>query len=321
MSCIVLVGGIIGCGKTTFVEYCHEKGNHFFKNGCTNGSSVAESESYKIYKITFDDLCTIPEQAELMKTHKGLRNFRVDLLLAAEHFVSSTCGSECKLGGPLSERSQKLLQKMEMLNNSCSAVSKAIFFIEDNFYYRSMRYDWFQIARRANIGFCEVFLQCSLTIAIERNSLRGYSIPEQKIKLMMSCMEFPNPEKYKWEKYSVIFDSTKQLQLSPLNEIVDIIKKASNNPAELLISEEKIKAQNLCSKNAIHQADKILRKLISSKVSYLKSSASNTHTLKTLISCAIDVRQELLNDLRQGTVQVPENSANKLKTNQTKHVR
>lgn len=68
----------------------------------------------------------------------------------------------------------------------------------------------------ANIGFCEVFLQCPLATAIQRNSSRGYQIPEQKIRMMMSSMEFPNPEKYKWEKYSVMFDSSVDLQDSSL---------------------------------------------------------------------------------------------------------
>lgn len=90
-----------------------------------------------------------------MKTLKGLRNFRVDLLYASEYFISLSCGIECKLAGPLSERSQNLLHKMEKLNESYDAAPNVVFFVEDNFYYRSMRYDWFQIARRGkSILYC-----------------------------------------------------------------------------------------------------------------------------------------------------------------------
>lgn len=70
MFCIVLIGGIIGCGKTTFIEYWRKQelfNKLFSKNNISfPQSSFTESKSGKICKITFDDLCSIPEQAELV---------------------------------------------------------------------------------------------------------------------------------------------------------------------------------------------------------------------------------------------------------------
>ncbi|KAF8767376.1 L-seryl-tRNA(Sec) kinase like protein [Argiope bruennichi] len=271
MSCIVLVGGLIGCGKSTLVNFFLDHQNELLKNSFYNENDerINESEEIKAYKIMFDELCSIKEQAELMKSLKGWKNFRVDLLMASEYFISSVCGLECQATGPLSERSQNLYNQIQKLNNP-SSTARAIFFVEDNFYYRSMRYEWFQIARRNNIGFCEVFVQCPLNMAIYRNSTRGYNIPEQKIKMMLTCMEYPNPVKYKWEKYSLVFDSSTDLNCSALTPIIKLIEEAANNPAELMINEEKIEAQKVCSKNAVHQADNILRKLISKKILYFK---------------------------------------------------
>ncbi|CAL1273512.1 unnamed protein product [Larinioides sclopetarius] len=248
-----------------------------------------------------------------MKTLKGWRNFRVDLLMAAEYFISSSSDLECQITGPLSERCQNLLNQLQKLNNPISASARGIFFVEDNFYYRSMRYEWFQIARRNNIGFCEVFVQCPLNMAIYRNSTRGYNIPEQKIKMMLTCMEYPNSVKYKWEKYSLVFDSSSELNCSTLTPIVRLIEEAADNPAELMINEEKIEAQKVCSKNAVHQADNILRKLISKKILYFKENIFDKEDLKSLVSFTIDAKQELLNGIRNGEVHLPKDILENLK--------
>ncbi|GIY99979.1 l-seryl-tRNA(Sec) kinase [Caerostris extrusa] len=320
MSCIVLIGGLIGCGKSTLVNFFSKNKSEIFNRSFLNNNESnninkpeVELKPNEIYKIVFDEICSIEEQAELMKTLKGWRNFRVDLLMAAEHFINNACGSECQVAGPLSERSQNLLDKIEKLNDAITPESNGIFFVEDNFYYRSMRYDWFQIARRTNIGFCEVFLQCPLNTAIHRNSIRGYNIPEQKIKLMITCMEYPNPTKYKWEKFSMIFDSSAELKNSALIPILSLIEEARNNPAELMVNEEKIEAQKVCSKNAVHQADNILRKLTSKKISDFKENISSKEDFKSLVSLVSDVRQELLNGIRNGEVHLPTSILENLK--------
>ncbi|XP_035228747.1 L-seryl-tRNA(Sec) kinase-like isoform X1 [Stegodyphus dumicola] len=311
MSCIVLVGGGVGCGKTRFINFFQEHKNVLFCYNHEESKISSESAPFepmkgksKILTIIFDDLCSIDEQVEMMQTIKGWRNFRIDLLMAAERFICMACGSECNMAGPLTERSYKLLKKLESLNEPCSNIKDIIIFIEDNFYYRSMRYDWFQIAKRANIGFCQVFLQCALNTAIHRNSIRGYHIPEDRIKRMLSCMEYPDSEKYKWEKYSIVFDSSLSYENSPVKDVVNIIKEATNNPAEIMVTEDKIEAQRICSKNAIHQADKILRKLISKKILDIKENLIN-EDMKMAISTTVNLRQQLLNDLRQGNISIP----------------
>lgn len=98
-----------------------------------------------------------------MKPVRGLRNFRSDLLMTAERLITLTCGSENSQVGPLTERSHNLLLKLSAINNiSCSNSSNIVFLVEDNFYYRSMRYDWFQVAKRSKLKkkktSCEIIL-------------------------------------------------------------------------------------------------------------------------------------------------------------------
>ncbi|GFY64887.1 l-seryl-tRNA(Sec) kinase [Trichonephila inaurata madagascariensis] len=287
MSCIVVVGGLIGSGKSTLIDFFFKNDSELFEKNKKNLNQNVDGESKKkkIYKIVFDELCSLEEQEEMMKTLKGWRNFRSDLLMAAEYFVNAACGTECLMKGPLTQRSQNLLTKIERLNNSFIVVSDGIFFVEDNFYYRSMRYEWFQMARRMNIGFCEIFLQCPLNTAVHRNSIRGYSIPEQKIRMMVSTLEYPNPRQFKWEKYSLVFDSSSEFSCSKLIDMVKLIEEAAKNPAERLMNEEKLEAQKLL---------------------FLKENIFTAEDFESLVELTISIRQDILNGIRSRVIPLPE---------------
>ncbi|GFQ76400.1 l-seryl-tRNA(Sec) kinase [Trichonephila clavata] len=308
MSCIVVVGGLIGSGKSTLIDFFFKNDSELFEKNKKNLNLNVDGESKKkkIYKIVFDELCSLEEQEEMMKTLKGWRNFRSDLLMTAEYFINAACGTECLMKGPLTQRSQNLLTKIERLNNSFIVVSDGIFFVEDNFYYRSMRYEWFQMARRMNIGFCEIFLQCPLNTAVHRNSMRGYSIPEQKIRMMVSTLEYPNPRQFKWEKYSLVFDSSSEFSCSKLIDMIKLIEEAANNPAERMVNEEKLEAQKLCSMSVVHQADKILRKIIGKKIVFLKENIFTAEDFESLVELTISIRQDILNGIRSRIIPLPE---------------
>ncbi|XP_054723765.1 L-seryl-tRNA(Sec) kinase-like [Uloborus diversus] len=323
MSCLVLVGGIVGCGKTNLINFFKSNKSDIFpdvldRNEPSDTESTVprnhfEHNSIALISVLIDDLCSIEEQAEMMKSLHGWRNFRADLLIAAEHFINLYKCSESIIHGPLSLRSCNLLEKIKKLNYINAPIANAIVFIEDNFYYRSMRYDWFQIAKRTNIGFCQVFLHCALNTAINRNSLRGYQIPEQKIKKMFNLMEYPDSVKYKWEKYSLKFDTAAELNTTSINPIVVLIKEATNDPAEVMINKDKVEAQSICSKNVIHQVDKIIRKAISKKISELKSNATAEDDLKSLIALVVNIRQDFLKQFRQGFIALPDDIVEKIK--------
>lgn len=217
MSCIALIGGGIGCGKSTLIHYILINKTELLKDVDDNFEDQSEcSENKKLdfncYVIQFDSLCSIEEQEHLvwflftfsvlnfflsvlllhflcikhvgheqpkclifliqdlcyffwfiinsmqhffffflqMKSVHGLRNFRSDLLMAAERLITETCRSEKGLVGPLTERSNNLFFRLNSINDTSRCISPhTIIFVEDNFYYRSMRYDWLQIARRS----------------------------------------------------------------------------------------------------------------------------------------------------------------------------
>nr|CAD7408447.1 unnamed protein product [Timema cristinae] len=80
--------------------------------------------------------------------------------------------------------------------------------IDDNMYYRSMRHDYYQLARSHCIGFCQIYFECSLQDALKYNSIRkpDRAVSEEVIKRMSYKLEPPNLNS-SWEEFSLVLKS------------------------------------------------------------------------------------------------------------------
>lgn len=54
-----------------------------------------------------------------------------------------------------------------------------------------------------SLGFCQVFLDCSLETCLQRNGQRPGALPADTIQLMATKIEEPNPKKNAWEHNSL----------------------------------------------------------------------------------------------------------------------
>uniref|UniRef100_A0A8C3JWV4 Phosphoseryl-tRNA kinase n=1 Tax=Calidris pygmaea TaxID=425635 RepID=A0A8C3JWV4_9CHAR len=79
--------------------------------------------------------------------------------------------------------------------------------LDDNFYYQSMRYEVYQLARKYSLSFCQLFLDCPLECCLQRNRLRSHPVPDQTICLMARKIEMPDLKKNAWEQNSLILKS------------------------------------------------------------------------------------------------------------------
>ena len=61
--------------------------------------------------------------------------------------------------------------------------------------------------RADQLGFAEVCVQCPISVAIERNSMRRIPIPHSTIEGMEQRMELPDHANYHWERRSVVISS------------------------------------------------------------------------------------------------------------------
>lgn len=60
-------------------------------------------------------------------------------------------------------------------------------------------------------GFAEVFLECPLEIAMQRNSSRSHPVSSQTMMTMSSKMEPPDPEKFPWEQHYLTLKTEEEL--------------------------------------------------------------------------------------------------------------
>ncbi|KAK7485871.1 hypothetical protein BaRGS_00022866 [Batillaria attramentaria] len=178
--------------------------------------------------------------------------------------------------------------------------------IDDNMHYSSMRYEYCQLARRYEIGFCVLYLHCPMEVALMRNHARPENkVADHVITTMHERFEAPDPLRRSWEKYNLAVCGE---TFADLHLIFDIIKQAMADPQHIHIednTDEKVVSRFVCSTNTIHQADQILRKCISQRMANAKDAGSSKEQLKHVAADLSHHRTSVLEDMRKGEVSLP----------------
>lgn len=81
MSCITLIGGGIGCGKTTLINYILKYKRELFGESFENSGNKAdqvkdENSLLNFCVIQFDNLCSIEEQEQLVSIFESINNLQ-----------------------------------------------------------------------------------------------------------------------------------------------------------------------------------------------------------------------------------------------------
>ncbi|XP_078587131.1 L-seryl-tRNA(Sec) kinase-like [Branchiostoma floridae x Branchiostoma japonicum] len=195
-------------------------------------------------------------------------------------------------------------------DNNGERESSLVVIIDDNMYYRSMRYQYYQLARQYTIGFCEVLLHCDVETALKRNMERQCPVARETVVAMATKMEPPNPNRHSWEVMSFLYDQMTGVdEETALEEIRELVAVAIANPV-LAVSEENMEEKEqsrlVCSMNVLHQADQILRKCISDVMGSAKAdNRMGKPELKILGRQLNKIRAELLDDLKHHKLQLP----------------
>jgi hypothetical protein len=66
-----------------------------------------------------------------------------------------------------------------------------------------------------SLGFAELFFDCEVQLAVERNSKRAQNelVPLKTIEEMHKKIERPDPACYKWEKHSIFVNAHESIDL------------------------------------------------------------------------------------------------------------
>ncbi|XP_076364839.1 phosphoseryl tRNA kinase [Tachypleus tridentatus] len=335
-GCICLICGIPGAGKSWFIETLNSLINKqelwrekdcAMTNKCeTEQETVSQNEKkiikkaniFKhVYNIIYDQLVSSNTQQQLILEPGAWRESRKHILRNVEALLSDIgfrpekrkedvavkrdCSSENKV-------LSKIVNEYN-LEPSCSGHC-VLFLVEDNMYYQSMRYQWFQLAKKYSVGFCQLFLQCTLKEAIQRNKIRVNKVPESVIINMFKKSEIPDMDQNKWEKNSLIIDTSAGSNwfYSHLNKIISLIHHAAINPYYSIEKDESEKQAALatCCCNTIHQADKILRTLTGEKITAVKKTTNSKQELQQYAKRVNNARQAVLTKLREGKEKFPQ---------------
>ncbi|XP_046362359.2 L-seryl-tRNA(Sec) kinase-like isoform X2 [Haliotis rufescens] len=176
--------------------------------------------------------------------------------------------------------------------------------IDDNMYYRSMRYDYYQLARKYGLGFCEVHVDCPSDMAVARNKQRTLGRVEDNVIVTMATkMEVPDSAAFHWEKYSLSITHDTRNGCCRMRSLM---KAAMLDPVQAVVEDVagKEESRRRCSENVIHQTDQILRKLLAIRMKSAKEAQLSKANLRSLSTKLIEVKSALLAEMRSGHITV-----------------
>uniref|UniRef100_UPI00358E3008 L-seryl-tRNA(Sec) kinase isoform X2 n=1 Tax=Myxine glutinosa TaxID=7769 RepID=UPI00358E3008 len=144
--------------------------------------------------------------------------------------------------------------------------------LDDNFYYRSMRYEVYQLAREVSAGFIQIFLNCPLELCLKRNASRIVPVPVMVLQTMAERLEVPDVEQRDWERESLHLDTSIVVPDVQIDMIMARIARAMENPVPAIEdsdSLEKAQSRAECGASLVHQVDVALRRCVSDTLKQL----------------------------------------------------
>ncbi|XP_015273676.1 PREDICTED: L-seryl-tRNA(Sec) kinase [Gekko japonicus] len=242
--------------------------------------------------------------------------YRHELLLYLEHFLQALIkgchylpppkGTEVtwknflcclKEQGLISLGEEDTASHQHLIN--ITTLRPTYFILDDNFYYRSMRYEVYQLARKYSLGFCQLFLDCQVEVCLQRNGQRTQPLPEETIHAMAQKLEVPNSEKYTWEKNSLILKST-EYTLEDNLQVLNLLSLTLENPVKPLEENTEFKEADraLCAASFLHQADRAVRQIVSQTMKNAKDNRLTPSEMKSLAQELNKLKVGFLEDLK-----------------------
>ncbi|XP_028990367.1 L-seryl-tRNA(Sec) kinase [Betta splendens] len=268
---------------------------------------AAAQQGWRAAVVPYDDL--IPENAfqsrmvldggSLEGMHTEWKFHRQAVLQSIEQFlkephVSAVQPSSCKINTATWRKCIGALLQPE-------ASGALLFLLDDNFYYPSMRYEVYQLARKYSLGFCQVNVQCDLETCISRNQSRTRPIPTEVIMDMVKRLECPNPQKNSWESNSILLNTTDILSKCDIQKVIDLIFFALSNPLSPAEdnTEQKEADRLKCAISVGHQADQACRRLISEAMKRAKEKQVPPDHMRSLAAQLNESKAMFLHNLRK----------------------
>ena len=177
--------------------------------------------------------------------------------------------------------------------------SKYVILLDDNFYYRSMRYEYFQLARRHSAAFCQLYLHCSVEEAILHNDTREERVPTGVVTAMAERLQAPQAHLHPWEANTCVLNTGVEQTSDAWNAV---IRSFQLGLLPLQDREEEVaEARQRCSESVVHQADLCLRAIVKHLIKEQLQQADKSSRPASQVAARINAaRQTVLAGLRAG---------------------
>lgn len=227
---------------------------------CKNLALQLDKKEFQLYVVSYDDI----RNDGNLKRYKEFRN--------------------------IAQMTAK--EKIQLITKEKSTF-KHLVIIDDNMYYKSMRYEYYKLARQYEISFLEVYFDVNLEIALERNRNREQPalIDEHVITNMYNKLEKPQ----QWEQNHIFINSNIDSIRNQL--FLDKLSKSFDTPLKNIVVEKiKIKPSKL------HVADLLLRKIVHQKL-----QTNVQHSIKYT-----NVKNSVYKDIKNGILHIENLDENEL---------
>ncbi|KAJ1527926.1 hypothetical protein ONE63_007860 [Megalurothrips usitatus] len=303
--CLALLVGLPGSGKTCLANFLKQ----YFS---TDREASEESLSLNVIHICYDSLITA-DLAHRCSTDPDCGNWR-----DARQEVFTMVEKMTKMLKEIhtDQETHKIILKCGVENKYIKKdyeweiviKKRTVIVIDDNMYYSSMRYSYFQLARRHNVGFCQLYLECTVPSALTYNNKRssGERVPDDVVRKMADRME--PPENKPWEQYSVSIAAHEPYSTDEtVKKIGRIVSKALLDPVQPVEdwSELGEVSRQACMASVLHQCDLGLRHLINERMKLLQKT-TDPDDLRAQFKILNTSRLELLEAMKTREILVPE---------------
>ncbi|XP_057304276.1 L-seryl-tRNA(Sec) kinase-like [Hydractinia symbiolongicarpus] len=181
-----------------------------------------------------------------------------------------------------------------------------VFFIDDNMFYRSMRYEYFQLARLLECSYCQIFIKGNIQDSINRNSNRiGSIVTEDTIIKMTALLQEPDVVRHTWESNTFVLENRTPFSDELVKDIYKFINKSSENIVSPIVEKnlDILEAdRKQCLENLLHQCDQITRKYLSTYMSDCKTKCESKDELQKMGKRLNKKRKEYLNMITTGEI-------------------
>jgi tRNA uridine 5-carbamoylmethylation protein Kti12 len=257
------------------------------------------NEKFLFYHISVDQLIPIEDQFIRIQINGFWKQFRNNLLIASKLFVKqllnyNNSNNDTKDSIDLNPNILSIYESIKRLNNyNEKSFDNFVLIIDDNFYYKSMRYEWFLISKQFQMGFALVMIDCPLDLAIQSNQRRTHKcVPNSVIIKMNERFERPQMIGFELRTFTL---SAHSFDFVITHHLIDFIIDAIRNPIvkQNMINEElREHSKSLNQSNLIHRVDCILREIINQRI---VESLNKREIAKKLN----EAKKSILNDLKQ----------------------